>query len=82
MVWMTWVLSFVGLLTIFLLGRKNRWGFAAGLLADVLWFVYSMGTQQWGLVPACGIYAVVHVWGWKKWSRHLDTDPDGSYSTT
>lgn len=78
MEWWSWVLSAVGLTSLWLLGNKSKWGFAVGLLADVLWCSYSINTQQWGFVPGCIVYASVHIRSFKKWkavddnSQNLD----------
>jgi len=43
------------------------WTWALGMQA--LWFTYTIGTKQWGLLPGCFAYTVVYarnVWRWRK----------------
>lgn len=66
---MSWLLSAVGMLALWLLGRRSKTGFLVGLLSDVLWAVYSVQTAQWGFLPACAVYAVIHIHNYRKWGR-------------
>lgn len=65
--WWSWALSAASLISLYFLGNGNRTGFTVGLLADAMWAWYSIETQQWGFLVACGAYVVLHVRGFLKW---------------
>jgi nicotinamide riboside transporter PnuC len=70
---MMWVWSFVlaavGILGIYLAGRKNLWGWALGVFAQALWIVFAIVTQQWGFIFSALAYGWVYGLNWWKWSR-------------
>lgn len=51
---------FVGALSVFFLGRGNRWGFALGLAVQPFWYYTSFIHGQWGLMAA----SVIYTYGW------------------
>jgi hypothetical protein len=53
---------------LWLMGNKSKWGPRIGLANQVLWMIYAVYTEQWGLVPGIIIYAVVHVRNMAKWA--------------
>lgn len=67
-----WVLSFCGLLALWLLGNKSTWGSIVGLLSDVLWGIYSWESHQWGFILSCLVYAGFHLRNLVKWKREAN----------
>jgi hypothetical protein len=65
---MAWVLSGTSAVMLWLMGNKSKWGPRIGLANQVLWMIYAVYTEQWGLVPGIIIYAVVHVRNMAKWA--------------
>jgi 4-hydroxybenzoate polyprenyltransferase len=65
---MTWVLSAVTILTMWLMGSKNVWGPRVSLFSQVLWCSYSIATKQYGLLPACTVLGIVAVRNIRKWN--------------
>jgi hypothetical protein len=51
---------FCGALSVFFLGKGNRWGFVIGLVVQPFWYYTSITHEQWGLVAASFIYT----YGW------------------
>jgi hypothetical protein len=51
---------FIGALSVFLLGRGNRWGFVIGLVVQPFWYYTAINHRQWGLVAA----SVIYTYGW------------------
>jgi hypothetical protein len=45
----SYILTAVGILGLWLAGRKSRAGWAVGLGAQSLWIVYAVVSAQWGL---------------------------------
>lgn len=43
------VIFVTSLLAIFLVGRKNKWGFVVGFASQPFWFVTTYIHEQWGL---------------------------------
>jgi len=66
---MDWLLSGLAIVSLWLVGNKNYWGFIVGLVTQVFWFYYAFTTEQFGLVPGVIIYTVVYarnLWKWKE----------------
>lgn len=62
------LLAAVGILGIYLAGRKNLWGWALGVGAQVLWFVFAIVTQQYGFILSALAYGWVYGLNFWKWS--------------
>lgn len=67
-VW-SFVLAGIGILGIYLAGRKSLWGWAVGVGAQLLWIVYAVMTQQWGFIASALAYASVYGLNWYRWSQ-------------
>lgn len=65
----SFVLAGVGILGIYLAGRKSLWGWAIGVGAQLLWIVYAIVTQQWGFIASALAYASVYGLNWYRWSQ-------------
>lgn len=68
MLW-SFILTGVGVLGLWLTGRKSRWGFAVGLLAQVLWFAYAVLTAQWGFIFSCCLFGFLYARNFQRWSK-------------
>lgn len=71
------LLAAVGILGIYLAGRKNLWGWAVGVGAQVLWIVFAIVTGQYGFILSALAYGWVYGLNFWKWSRdaHERTHP-------
>lgn len=63
----SFVLAGIGILGIWLAGRKNLWGWAVGVGAQLLWIAYAIVTQQWGFIASAVAYGSVYAINWRKW---------------
>lgn len=45
-------------LAVFLVGRKNKWGFVVGLLSQPFWFYTTWQNQQWGAFLTAIVFTV------------------------
>lgn len=63
----SWVLTAVGVLGLYLAGKKNRAGWAVGLGAQVLWVAYAVASRQWGFLASAGAYGWVYARNWLRW---------------
>ena len=68
MIWSI-TLSVIGILGIYLAGRKSKWGWAIGLAAQVLWFVFAIVTEQYGFILSAVAYGAVYAKNWISWRR-------------
>lgn len=66
MLW-SYSLAAVGILGIWLAGRRNLWGWAVGCGAQVLWIVYALVTDQYGFIVSALAYGVVYGRNWLRW---------------
>lgn len=68
MIW-SFVLSGIGILGIFLAGKKNKVGWAIGLGAQVLWIVFAITTAQYGFIFAALAYGSIYLKNWLSWRK-------------
>jgi len=59
-----------GVSAIFLVARKNKWGFVLGLMAQPFWYITSIQNKQWGIVLVSVFYTSswaygIYEWFWK-----------------
>ena len=65
----SWVLAFIGVAGIFLVGRKTVWGWLVLLINEFLWIIYALTTKQYGFIVAAVAYGVVYVKSFINWNR-------------
>lgn len=63
----SWGLSAVGILGIWLAGRKNLWGWAVGFGAQILWIAFALTTEQYGFIASAFAYGTIYGINWAKW---------------
>jgi len=73
MLW-SFVLEGVGLLGVFIAGRKHWQGWAILLFNVGLWTTYGIQSRQYGFVVASLAYAVVYTRNLLKWRRDKNED--------
>jgi len=56
-----------GASAIFLLARKNKWGFVAGLISQPFWFATAIINNQWGLFFLNFVYLGSFAYGFYEW---------------
>jgi nicotinamide riboside transporter PnuC len=52
---------------IFLVARKNKWGFVLGLLSQPFWFYTSYVNTQWGIFLTTVVVTATWVYGIYNW---------------
>lgn len=67
--WWSWVLTLVGVTGLYLAGRRNPWGWAVGVGAQVLWLAYAVHSRQWGFLLSCFVYGAVFTRNFVCWRR-------------
>jgi hypothetical protein len=68
MLW-SYLLALVGILGIWLAGRRSAAGWAVGVAAQVLWIAYAIATSQYGFVISALAYGGIYARNWWKWTR-------------
>lgn len=66
-------LAAIGILGIYLAGKKNAWGWFIGLGAQALWIVYAIATQQWGFIASALAYGFIYGKNWLAWRKERTT---------
>ena len=69
----SYTLAAVGVFGIWLAGRRNLYGWAVGLGAQVLWIAYALATSQPGFIVSALAYGAVYGRNWWKWA-HATTE--------
>lgn len=62
-------LSALGILGIYLAGRRSAIGWAVGLGAQVLWIVFAVTTGQYGFILSALAYGTVYARNWWAWTH-------------
>jgi hypothetical protein len=65
--WVSWALSILGVIGIYLTGRKKWYGFAVGIANECAWVFYAVSTKQWGFIFGSTIYISVYSLNINKW---------------
>ena len=69
------VLDGTGLLGSWFLARLNRFGWIISLVAQVLWIIYSVQTEQWGFFPGIILQTIINIKGFLRWTHDRRTNP-------
>jgi hypothetical protein len=65
----SYLLSIVSLVTLWLIGNKNKAGFVLGLLNQILWTWYALTLKQYGLLVGVIAYTVIYIRNLIKWNK-------------
>ncbi len=57
----------LGALSVFLIARKNKWGFVLGLLSQPFWYVTAYLHEQWGIFLVSFVYTASWAYGIYEW---------------
>lgn len=62
-------IAFLGGVAMFLVARKNKWGFILGLASQPFWWYTTIAHHQWGIVAVNGLYTYSWIYGAVKWFK-------------
>ena len=65
----SFILSALSLLSLWLMGNKNKLGIVVGLANQLLWVVYALMLKQYGLLVGVCAYTIIHIRNLEKWTR-------------
>lgn len=63
----SWLLTIVGVSTLFLTLRRSPWGWVLGCCAQCLWLAYGIYTRQWGFLVSSMAYGGVYAVNYRRW---------------
>ena len=69
-------------LSLYLLGNRNRFGFAMGFCANIFWFSYGFMTHSLANMLCSVVVMVLQFRGWQKWTRMAADEMDEADSTS
>ena len=67
--WWSWGLTAVGVLGLYLAGKKIWWAWLIGLGAQFLWIAYALTTQQFGFIISAVAYGWVYGRNARLWKK-------------
>lgn len=65
----SYALTAVGVLGLYLAGRKNAYGWLIGFSAQALWIAYATATHQYGFYISALVYGAVYAKNFLTWRR-------------
>lgn len=65
----SWCLAPFGLLGMYVVGLKKRWGWVLSMTTQALWATYAIGTGQYGFLIGTVSYFAVYLKNWLGWRR-------------
>jgi nicotinamide riboside transporter PnuC len=57
----------LGVIAMFLVARKNRWGFVVGLISQPFWYITTYLHHQWGVFALSVVYTATWIYGIYEW---------------
>lgn len=66
--YLPWLMSLITIYTMFLAGNRNSWTWAVGLMNQVLWLIWILASESWGLLPMNLALWVVYLRNHMKWN--------------
>lgn len=70
----SYALGALGVLGVWLAGRKSAWGWGVGFAAQFPWLAYALVTAQWGFIATAVAYGTVYARNWWLWTRPARED--------
>jgi nicotinamide riboside transporter PnuC len=68
MLW-SYILAGLGVLSLYLTGKKLKSGWVVGLVNSGLWIVYGVTTQQYGFIVSAFVFIAVQYKNYVAWDR-------------
>lgn len=65
--YLPWVLSVITIWMTFLAGNKSQMAWSVGLVNQVLWLVWIVSDEAWGMIPMNVVLFVIYGRNYLKW---------------
>lgn len=72
----SWCLAPFGLLGMYVVGLRRRWGWVVSMTTQSLWALYAVGTGQYGFLIGTCSYFLIYATNFLRWTH--DEDPAAS----
>lgn len=72
----SWCLAPFGLLGMWVVGMKRRWGWVVSMTTQTLWAFYAIGTGQYGFLIGTLSYFAVYLRNWLHWGAPVPESPE------
>ena len=67
----SYLLAIIGISGIYLAGKNNKYGWALGIFAQLLWIIFAIATNQYGFILSALAYGYVYSLNFYKWNKQL-----------
>jgi hypothetical protein len=64
-----WTALVLNATAIYLLGKKSKFGFSFGVVANIAWIIFGVLAHSMATVVACSLFVVLNMKGWWNWTR-------------
>lgn len=65
----SWVLAGLGIVQIYLTGKKRRIGWVVGFITSCMWATYAVLFGAWGFLFSAAVFGWIHVKNWLDWGE-------------
>lgn len=67
-----WSITLLGFASTWMLSRRNRYGWVANAVSQVIWLYVAAVTKQYAFIPASFVYSYLCWRGWRGWSMETE----------
>jgi nicotinamide riboside transporter PnuC len=68
LIW-SYTLAGLGVLSLYLTGKKKKSGWLVGIFNSFLWITYGIITKQYGFIISAVVFIAVQAKNYKEWSK-------------
>lgn len=65
----SYILSAFSLVSLWLMGNKSKYGPIVGLANQILWVIYAINLEEYGLLIGVIAYTIIHIRNLIKWNK-------------
>lgn len=65
--WWSWILTSIGIIGLYLVGKHSLWGWVIGAGVQFLWLTYAIVTRQWGFLVSAFAYGSINIRNYMRW---------------
>lgn len=65
----SWILAAIGVTGIYVVGKKNMWGWLVLCVNECIWIAYALATKQYGFIVMALSYAAVYIKSYIQWRK-------------
>ena len=65
----SWTLAIIGSLGVYVVGKKNMFGWLILMVSECLWTIYALTTHQYGFIFAVVLYSGAYIKSYLHWRK-------------